>query len=289
MELRTLQYFLAVVREENISRAADALHVTQPTLSRQMAQLEEELGTLLFVRGKHLMLTDAGVMLRHRAEEVTSLMDKIEQEFEEHSEVSGVISIGSGGLKALQMLTPIMRSFREKYPKVQFQLYTNSAEHVKERLEQGLLDFGLLLEPVDITKFEYIRMVEKEKWGVLLRADHPLAQKTRVTKDDLLGLPLITTDRLSLQKEIESWLGGTLERLDIFATYNIITNVAALVDSGAAAALTIEGAVSLMDQQRLTFRPLFPELSMTSVLAWKRFQPDFNAAGKFLEHFKNIH
>lgn len=288
MELRILQYFLAVVREENISRAADVLHITQPTLSRQMAQLEEELGTQLFVRGKHLALTDAGVMLRQRAEEVAALMDKIEREFEEHNEVSGIISIGSGGMKALQLLMPAMRSFREKHPRVRFQLYTNSAEHVKERLEQGLLDFGLLLEPVDITKFEYIRMGEKEKWGVLLRADHPLAQKSCVAKDDLRGLPLIVTDRRPLQKEIESWLGGPLEQLDLFATYNIITNVASLVDSGAAAALTIEGAVALMDQRRMAFIPLFPEVSMTSVLAWKRFQPDFNAAGQFLEHFKSM-
>lgn len=287
MELRVLRYFLTVVREENISRAADILHVTQPTLSRQLAQLEEELGTQLFIRGRHLSLTDAGIMLRHRAEEVIALMDKIEMEFDEQGEIGGIISIGSGGLGASQILPGIMEDFRRKYPKVQYQLYTNSADFVKERLDQGLLDFGLLLEPIDVTKYDYIRMKEKETWGLLMRTDHPLALKEVITRDDLLTEPLITTDRLSIQKELESWLGGSLSELNLFATYNIITNVAMLVNSGAALALTIKGAVDLFEGSKLTFRPLFPELSMTSVLAWKKFQPNFGAAGKFLEHLRN--
>ena len=288
MELRVLQYFLAVVREENISRAAEVLHVTQPTLSRQMSQLEEELGVQLFIRGKHLALTDAGVMLRRRAEEVTALMDKIESEFEEQSEVGGVISIGSGGLLALQSLTPVMESFRQKYPKVQYQLYTNSAEYVKERLDQGLLDFGFLLEPIDITKFDYIRMPEKERWGLLMQVDHPLAKKDYITREDLFSIPLITSDRLSIQKELENWLGNDFSKLDIFATYNIITNVVMLVNKGVASALTIEGAVNLFESHRVVFKPLYPELAMTSVLAWKKFQPNFGTAGKFLEYFKSI-
>ncbi len=288
MELRILQYFLAVVREENISRAAEVLHITQPTLSRQMAQLEDELGTPLFIRGKHMTLTDAGVMLRHRAEEVVALMDKIENEFASQQEVGGVISIGSGGLNASHMLPAAMDGFRKKYPKVQFQLYTNSAEYIKEKLEQGVLDIGLLLEPVDVTKFDYIRMKNTEKWGLLLRTGHPLASKPYITKEDLIGEPLITTNRESIQKELENWLGNTLTKLDIFATYNIITNVAMLVDSGVASALTIEGAVDLFGSDRMVFRPLYPELSMTSVLAWKKYQPDFGAAGKFLEYLKSI-
>lgn len=288
MELRMLQYFLAVVREENISRAADVLHVTQPTLSRQMAQLEEELGTQLFIRGRHLTLTDAGVMLRRRAEEVVALMDKIEDEFEHQKELGGIISIGSGGLNASQMLPASMAGFRKKYPKVQFQLYTNSAQYVKERLEQGLLDFGLLLEPIDITKFDYIRMKKKEKWGLLLRTGHPLAKRDFITKEDLMRETLITTDRPSIQRELESWFGDSLSQLDIFATYNIITNVAMMVDSGVASALTIEGAVNLFGSERMVFRPLYPELSMTSVLAWKKYQPNFGAAGRFLEYLKSM-
>lgn len=227
MELRVLQYFLTVVQEENISRAADVLHITQPTLSRQMAQLENEIGTPLFIRGRHLELTDAGVMLRRRAEEVVALMDKIENEFENQEEIGGVISIGSGGLNASQMLPAAM-------------------------------------------------------------AGHPLAKKEYITKEDLFGEPLITTDRKSIQKELEGWLGQPLSDLDIFATYNIITNVAMMVDSGVASALTIEGAVSLFGGERMVFRPLYPELSMTSVLAWKKYQPDYGAAGRFLEYLKSI-
>ena len=288
MEFRVLQYFLTVVREENMSRAAEVLHVTQPTLSRQMAQLEEELGTKLFIRGRHLALTDAGVMLRRRAEEVTSLMDKIESEFEMQSDIGGVISIGSGGLSASHVLPLVMEGFRQKYPKVQFQLYTNSAEYVKERLEQGLLDFGFLLEPVDVTKFDYIRIPQKERWGLLLSSKHPLAVKRYITKEDLMEERLITTNRLSIQKELENWFGVSFSELDVFATYNIITNVAMLVDSGVASALTIEGAVDLFEGERMVFRPLYPELSMTSVLAWKKFQPNFGAAGKFLDYFKSM-
>lgn len=288
MELRTLQYFLAIVQEGNISRAADVLHITQPTLSRQIAQLEEELGTPLFIRGRHLALTDAGVLLHRRAEEVAALMDKIETEFGDQNELSGVISIGSGGLNASQLLTAAMADFRKKYPRIQFQLYTNSTEYIKERLEQGSLDFGLLLEPIDVTKFDYIRMKDAERWGLLLRAEHPLAQKEHITPEDLRGEPLITASRASIQKELESWFGGSFAQLDIFATYNILPNAAMLVHSGAASALTLEGAVSLPDSPHLVFRPLCPELSMTSVLAWKKYQPNFGAAGRFLDYFKSM-
>ena len=288
MELRVLQYFLTVVQEENISRAAEVLHVTQPTLSRQMAQLEEELGVQLFVRGRHLTLTDAGVMLRRRAEEVTALMEKMQQELEGHTDVGGVISIGSGGLMALQALSPAMAAFREQHPKVQYQLYTNHAEHVKERLEQGLLDFGLLLEPVDVSKFDYLRMGARETWGLLMRSDHPLARKPHIVREDLIPLPLITSDRRSIQRELETWLGMAFSRLNLFATYNIITNVATLVHEGVAVALTIEGAVSLLEGDRLVFRPLYPELSMTSVLAWKKFPAHSRAAGQFLEQVKRM-
>ena len=150
------------------------------------------------------------------------------------------------------------------------------------------MDFGILLEPVDVTKFDYIRLKEKERWGVLLRAGHPLAKKQFITKEDLLHEPLITTNRASIQKELENWFGLPMSSLDIFATYNIITNVAMMVDCGVASALTIEGAVSLFGGERMVFRPLYPELAMTSVLAWKKFQSNFGAAGKFLEQLKHM-
>lgn len=288
MELRVLQYFLTVVREENISKAAEVLHITQPTLSRQISQLEEELGVQLFARGRHLTLTDSGVMLRRRAEEVVELMDKIESEFEGQNDVSGTISIGSGGLNSSKILPDVMKAFQKKYPRVQYELYTNNADYVKERLDKGLLDFGLLLEPVDIAKYDYIRLKEKEHWGILMPADCDLTKKEYVTKEDLYKLPLITSNRLSVQKELSNWFDNDLSQLNIFATYNIITNVAMLVSHGVAYALTIEGAVDLFDPNLLVFKPLYPELSMTSVLVWKKFQPFSSAAGKFLEHLKSI-
>ena len=279
---------MTVVREENISRAAEALHVTQPTLSRQLSQLEDELGKQLFVRGKHLTLTDAGIMLRRRAEEVVKLMGKIDEEFREQEEVTGIITIGSGGQISAAALPEIMEGFRKKHPKVQYEFYTNNADHIKEQLDRGLLDFGLLLEPIDIGKYDYLRMPEVERWGIFMRKDDPLAQKEAITRDDLRGLPLITTNRLSLQREIANWFGDKFGELNIFASYNIITNVAMLVEHGTARALTIEGAVNLFDPERLTFRPLYPELTMTSVFAWKRYSPMFGAAGRFLEYFKSI-
>lgn len=286
MELRVLHYFLAVVREENISKAAELLHVTQPTLSRQIAQLEEELGAMLFVRGRHLQLTDAGLMLKRRAEEVEVLIQKIDEEFAQKNELSGVISIGSGGLYSTRIFPEILAGFRQLHPKVRFQLYTNSAEYVTEQLEHGLLDFGMLLEPMDVTKFDYIRMRDAERWGLLLRRSHPLAAKPYITRDDLLGEPIITSNRPAVQRRLQAWLGDTVTHLDIFATYNIITHVVGLVDSGVASALTIEGAVHLFASDRLVFRPLYPELSMSSVFVWKRFQRNASAASAFLDYFK---
>ena len=289
MELRLLEYFLAVVREENISRAAEVLHVTQPTLSRQMKELEDELNTTLFIRGKRLTLTDSGVMLRRRAEEVVTLMHKIDSEFREQEEISGIISVGSGGMMAAKVLPELIGHFRERYPLVSFEIITGNADNIKERLEHGLLDFGFLLEPVDVEKFDYLRMKVREKWGVLLPAGHPLSAAPSVTREQLKGLPLVVTSRTALRGEIEGWLGYPVSELDIVATHNLINNAAPLTERGIACVLTIEGAVDMFDPARFAFRPLSPELSMTSVLAWKKLSPYSGAAGKFLEYIKSIH
>lgn len=289
MELRLLEYFLTVVREENISKAAEVLHVTQPTLSRQMKELEDELGTTLFIRGKRLTLTDAGVMLRRRAEEVVLLMQKIDSEFREQEEISGVVSVGSGGLKAAEILPELIGHFRERYPLVSFELHTGTADHVKERLEHGLLDFGILLEPVDIEKFDYLRLPAKETWGLLMSADHPLAREKSITRKLLKGQPLVVTSRTALRGEIEEWLRCPISELDIVATMNLINNAAPLAERGLACVLTIEGAVDTFDPARFAFCPLTPELSFTSVLAWKKLSPYSGAAGKFLEYIKSVH
>ena len=286
MELRLLEYFLTVVREENISKAAEVLHVTQPTLSRQMKGLEDELHTTLFIRGKRLTLTDSGVMLRRRAEEVVSLMNKIDSEFREQEEISGVISVGSGGLMAAKILPELIEHFHELYPLVSFDIITGNADLIKERLEHGLLDFGILLEPVDIEKFDYLRLPTKEVWGVLFPADHKFACGQAITRKQLKELPLVLTSRTALRSEIEEWLRYPVSELDVIATMNLIDNVAPLAERGIACVLTIEGAVELFDPVRFAFRPLTPELSMTSVLAWKKLSPYSGAAGKFLEYIK---
>ena len=197
MELRVLNYFLMVAREENITRAAQLLHVTQPTLSRQLMQLEEELGVQLFHRGKHsVRLTEEGMLLRRRAQELVSLSEKTKQELQCREEVpAGEIAIGCGETKSMSLLSSSMVSFRERYPLVQFSIYSAIADDIKERIEKGLLDMGLLVEPVDISKYEYIRLPVKERWGVLVREDSPLARKASVTPEDLLDIPLIMSRR----------------------------------------------------------------------------------------------
>lgn len=190
MEFRVLQYFLAVAREENITRAASLLHITQPTLSRQLMQMEEELGVKLFRRGKHsIQLTEDGMLLRRRAQEIIDLTEKTQKELKHGEEaVSGEISIGCGETKNMKPLSRMIASFRRKYPDVSFDIYTAIADDVKERLENGVLDMGLLLEPVEISGYHYLRMPLKEKWYVLMRKDSPLAEKQAITPDDLANV-----------------------------------------------------------------------------------------------------
>lgn len=289
MELRILRYFLAVVREENISRAAETLHVTQPTLSRQISQLEEEVGAPLFVRGKHLVLTDTGMLVRRRAEEVVSLMDKMESELKEQEDIAGTISIGCGGQYGASILPEVMEGFHSRYPHVNFDFYTNNADNIKERLDHGLLDFALLLEPVDMGQYDYIRLKDKTRWGLLVHKEHALARLHEVSPEALLEIPLMMTNRASLQRELANGFGVRTERMNIFATYDVITNVAALVERGYAGALTTESAVQAFDPNKLRFLPLKPEMTVSSVFVWKKFSPMFGAAEKFLDFFKTIH
>lgn len=209
MEIRVLRYFLTVVREEGINRAAEALHITQPTLSRQLSQLEREVGVKLFNRGaKKITLTNEGILLRRRAEEILALVDRTEQELiEQDEQVEGRVVIGGGELAAMQELPKIISSFREKYPLVTFDIFTGNADVVKEQMEKGLIDIGVLLEPIDIEKFDFIRLKGKEQWGVLMRSDDPLAEKEVITAKDLENTSLILPRRNNVQNELTNWLG----------------------------------------------------------------------------------
>lgn len=288
MEIRVLRYFLTVVREEGINRAAEVLHITQPTLSRQLSQLEEEIGVKLFQRGaRKISLTNEGILLRRRAEEILSLVDRTEKELVEQDElVEGRIVIGSGELAAVQELPELIKSFHEKYPLVSYDIFTANADMVKEQMEKGLVDIGILLEPVDMTKFDFIRLKNKERWIVLMRPDDPLAEKEAVSASDLEGKPVILPRRQNVQSELSNWFGDSFGKVKVLFTSNLSTNGAIMVQSGLGYSLVIEGSIPFWDKQKITYRPLSPELQANSAIAWKKQQPFILATTKFIEHAK---
>lgn len=284
MEFRVLQYFLAVAREESISKAAEVLHVTQPTLSRQIAQLEEELGASLFVRGKKTVLTDAGVMLRHRAEDISVLMDSIRTDFISRKDVAGELRIGSGVYAGSNALIGRMKGFMQLYPRVALRIFTASADELKEKLDHGILDFAVLMEPIDIGSYEFLRLPEKDRWGLLVAASSPLAEKDSVTREELAGVPLTMSHRAVLAGEFRNWLGDT--KAEVLATGNLSDNFLPLVDGGFSARLVVEASTVSLDPARYRFIPLAPALATTTVLAWKKLSPVCGAAGEFLKYVK---
>lgn len=290
MELRVLQYFLVTAREENITRASEILHITQPTLSRQLTQLEEELGVPLLIRGKRkLSLSEEGMLLRRRAEEILDLVGITEKELSEQNDlVDGEIVIGSGELTSTKTLLPkIIGDFHEAYPKVTYDLYTGNADQIKERIDKGLIDIGILLEPVDIEKYDFIRLHIKERWVVLMRADDPLAEKQALTPQDLMDRPLMMINRSSVKNEISSWFGERYSELKIISTHNMVSNAANLVEKGLGYAFTLEASVEPYDKERFCYRPLKPNLYATTVLVWKKNQTFSWTVRKFLNHTKH--
>jgi DNA-binding transcriptional LysR family regulator len=287
MELRVLRYFLAVAREENITRAAALLHLTQPTLSRQLMQLEEELGVRLFQRSRYrIVLTDEGMLLRRRAQELVDLADKTVREFAgRETELMGEIAIGAGETRSMTFISQAIRTFRELHPKVGFRIFSANADDVKERLDTGLLDMGLLTEPVDVGKYAFCRMRERDCWGVLVRADSPLAGLESVTPQDLETVPLMFSGRESVQRELANWFGDSWGHLQIAATFNLILNAANMVRCGVGAALGFDLNLAFDD---LRFLPLSPSIETGTVLVWKKDQALTPAVEAFHRHIKNI-
>lgn len=285
MEIRVLRYFLAVVREESITKAAETLHITQPTLSRQLQQLEEELNTHLFIRGKHHMtLTDEGMLLKKRAEDIVELADKTEKEFLAQDDlISGDICIGSGETFAMHEVGKVMREFQNLYPAVQFHLFSGSADDVIEKLDKGLIDIGILVEPVNVEKYEYIRLQTKERWGILTLKDSALAQKSCVKAQELYGVPLMTSRRLIVQNYLSHWFHTDFDKLNIVATFNLINNASILVEEGIGHALTLENVTS---HSHLTFVPFDPLLESGNVIVWRKHQVFSKASTRFLEMLK---
>ena len=288
MEIRVLRYFLTVVREESITKAAEVLHITQPTLSRQLAQMEEEVGVKLFDRGtRKISLTDEGMLLRRRAEEIIDLSDKTVRELLTREEqVEGVVSIGGGELGAMEQVVELCGTFQRKYPRVRFDIYTATADVVKERVERGNLDIGILLEPIDIEKFEYIRFAGREQWVVLMRKNDPLAQFDTIHAEQLESLPLILPRRLNVRSELANWFGDRFAQLNIAYTGNLTTNTALIVQKGYGYAIVVDGSLPFGERADVVSRPLSPTLSASVVFAWKREQPLTTVTKKFIEHAK---
>lgn len=293
MEIRVLRYFLAIAREGSITNAANFLHVTQPTLSRQIRDLEEELGQKLFTRGSHSMtLTAEGMILRKRAEEIISMVDKTEAEFNSmENVVSGDIYIGGGETDAIKLVAQIAYELRTNYPGIHYHLYSGNSEDVTERLDKGLLDFGILIQPADISKYDYIDIPARDTWGVVMRKDSPLAEKETIRKEDLLGVPLICSrqaisgDRRG--NEFAAWFGEDYDKLDIVTTFNLVYNAAIMVEAGVGYAVTIDKIANTTESSTLCFRPLEPRLESGLNIIWKKYQVFSSAAELFLEKLRD--
>lgn len=288
MELRVLRYFLIVAREQNITKAADALHITQPTLSRQLKELEEELGKKLLVRGnKNVTLTEDGLLFRKRAEEIVELSDKTMQELKDNShEISGEIFIGSGETEGLKSVIHIMEKMRKKYPNVSFHINSGDKADLLDKLDKGLLDFGVFLEPVDKVKYNYLKLPAKDILGVLARKDSPLAKKGTITKEDLIDAPLIISRQLREDSSLLRWLDVPLENLDVVATYNLVYNASLMVDEGLGYAITLDKLVNTTGDSNLCFIPLTPKITVDMYLMWKKFQIFSKASDAFLENIE---
>lgn len=295
MELRVLRYFLTIAREGSITNAANVLHVTQPTLSRQIHDLEEELGQRLFVRGsRNMSLTAEGMVLRKRAEEIISMVDKTEAEFHSMSNVvSGDIYIGGGETEAVKLIAQIVCELRTAYPEIHYHLYSGNAEDVTERLDKGLLDFGLLIQPADISKYDYFNIPARDTWGVIMRKDIPLAKKETIRKEDLLNVPLICSRQVISEErhrnEFAEWFGEDFDKLDIVTTFNLVYNAAIMVEAGVGYAITIDKIANTTESSSLCFRPLEPQLDSGLNIIWKKDQVFSAAAALFFkklrEHF----
>lgn len=282
MEIRVLNYFLAIAREENFTKAAQQLHVTQPTLSRQIADLERELGVKLFVRSNHnIILTEDGMILKRRAQEILSLADKTKRDFLQKDEVlSGTISIGSGEFRSTKYLAKIIAAFHKKYPDVKYEIYSGNAGNIRDYIERGFLDIGLMSEPIDVRKYNFVNMPINEQWGVFVPDSFPLSEKERISPKDLAGMSVITATGDFNQSRIGKWLGDYKDQVEITATANLPYNEAVLVQENMGVMLSIKLNCTY---ENLRFIPLVPVLEVSTALAWKKEQIFSTATSEFID------
>nr|WP_330370258.1 LysR family transcriptional regulator [Lachnoanaerobaculum saburreum] len=285
MELRLLRYFLTVAKEQSFTKAAEQLHITQPTLSRQMTALEDELGITLFLRnGKRNTLTDEGILLKRRALEILNLEEKTLKELKGKEDVvEGTITIGCGEFAAVETLARICKTYKEKYPLVQIALHTATADTVYEMMKKGLVDIALFLEPMDTEGLDYIRIADCDHWCVGMRPDDPLAEKELIKKEDLIGKPLILPERMNIQSELANWFGKDFSNLQIAFTSNLGTNAGVMAANGLGYSISIEGAAKYWREDILVQRRISPEIMTSTVIAWRRNIQYSLAVSKMIE------
>lgn len=274
MELRELKYFLAVTREQSISKAAEALYITQPNLSRQMQNLEKEIGQQLFIRGtKKITLTEAGQLLRKRAEEIIELYNQTETELNKPiTDISGDIYIGGGESYVMGLIAKAASSVQSDYPNVKFHIFSGDSSTVSERLDKGLIDFGIFIEPHDLSKYDYLRLPLHDTWGVIMRKDSPLAEKEFVTPEDLWDKPIIRSEQSLGRNIVTDWFRKSFDELNVVATYNLLYNASLLVEQGLGYAVSLDKLINTSGNSNLCFRPLYPELISHLDIAWKKYQ-----------------
>lgn len=292
MELSDLRYFLAVAREESIKLASENLYISQPGLSKVIKRLENELGKELFIReNRKITLTEDGVLLRKRAQEIIDLVDKTEAEFikdeQNNSDISGDVYIGGGETEGMRFVAKTIKNLQSKYPNIHYHLFSGNSDDVMERVDKGLLDFGILIEPVDVRKYDYVRLPVSDSWGILMRKDSPLAKLDYIKPNNLLDLPLICSRQSLVKNEISSWLGSDFENLNIISTYNLIFNASLLVDEGVGYALCLDKLVNTSCSSNLCFKPLKPSLKANLIIIWKKYQVFPKASKKFLDELQN--
>lgn len=284
MELRVLNYFLTAAREQNITKAAGLLHITQPTLSRQLMQLEDELGVTLFRRSNHsIILTEDGLLLKRRAEELLSLAEKTKQEFRQEEQLGGEIAIGCGEYQSTKLLSEIIADFRAAHPLVQFHIHSGNSDNIREQIDRGCLDLGLLLEPVDFSKYDSLRLPVTEEYGAWVREDGELASKEAIEPKDLIGIPLVCGNREVIQNKLKSWFGSSSDEIEFAATGNLPYNLAALASSGIGPFITLKLNCRY---DGVRYIPLTPALTTRTVLVWKISQPNSRTVNAFISHTK---
>lgn len=284
MEFRVLQYFLAVTREQSISGAAEALHLSQPTLSRQLRDMEEELGKQLFIRSnRKITLTEEGMILRKRAEEITELVKKAQDEISLSDEtIAGDISIGAGETDGVRCIAKSAKSLQTEYPLIHFHIVSGDRRTVMEELDRGLLDFALVFGEIDTSKYECLALPCSDLFGVIMKKDDPLAEKDVITPEDICDKPLIVSRQSYSDSNLATILNRDYDKLNIVATYNLLFNGSLMVDEGLGYAICFDKIINVSGDSNLCFKPLSQNVSIKMSLAWKKYQIFTKASEKFL-------